>query len=124
MRMSLPSISIVTPSFNHGQFLEHTLRSVIDQNYDNLEYIVIDGGSTDGSVDIIKRNERDLAHWTSERDGGHGNALNKGFRHSRGEIMAWLNSDDLYFPWTLHTVAEIFSSHPEVSWITAHANAV
>ena len=122
--MSAPRISIVTPSFNHAEFLENTLCSVLDQNYENLEYIVIDGGSTDRSVDIINRYAPRLAYWVSEPDGGHGNALNKGFQRSSGEIMAWLNSDDLYFPYTLQAVAEIFSSHPEVCWITSESNAV
>ena len=122
--MSVPRISIVTPSFNHAQFLEQTLCSVLDQNYENLEYIVVDGGSTDRSVEIINQYAPRLAYWVSEPDGGHGNALNKGFKRSTGEIMAWLNSDDLYFPWTLHTVAEIFAAHPEISWVTSHSNAV
>jgi len=111
-------ISIVTPSYNQAHFLEHTIRSVLDQGYDNLEYVVIDGGSTDGSVEIIKKYQSQLAYWLSEPDKGHGNALNKGFRQTTGEIMAWLNSDDLYFPWTLRTVSEIFATHPEIDWIT------
>ena len=122
--MSTPRISIVTPSFNQAPFVEHTLRSILDQNYGNLEYIVIDGGSTDGSVEIISQYAPQLAYWVSEPDDGHGNALNKGFKRSTGEIMAWLNSDDIYFPWTLQTVAEIFASHPEVSWISSHACAI
>ena len=122
--MSKPRISIVTPSFNHAQFLEHALCSVLDQDYENLEYIVIDGGSTDGSVEMLSRYAPRLAYWVSEPDGGHGSALNKGFKRSTGEIMAWLNSDDLHFPWTLNAVAEIFAAHPEVSWITSHSCAI
>lgn len=112
-----PKISIVTPSFNQGHFIEHTLKSVLDQAYPNLEYIVIDGKSTDGSVDIIKKYSDRLSYWVSEKDDGHGNAINKGFRKSSGEIMAWINSDDLYFPWTLRVVAEIFTLFPHVNWI-------
>jgi glycosyltransferase involved in cell wall biosynthesis len=116
--MSAPTISIVTPSFNQAAFVEETLTSVLNQNYNALEYIVIDGGSTDGSVDILERYRSRLHHFVSEPDYGHANALNKGFRQSSGEIMAWLNSDDKYLPWTLQTVAEIFDQHPDVNWIT------
>lgn len=119
--MARPRISIVTPSFNQAQFLEATIRSVVDQGYENLEYIVVDGGSTDGSNEIIKRYADRLAFWCSEPDGGHGNALNKGFAHATGEIMAWLNSDDLFFAWTLDAVAEIFESCPDVHWVTGLA---
>ena len=115
---NFPKISIVTPSFNQAEYLEETIKSVLSQNYPNLEYIIIDGGSTDGSVEIIKKYADRLAYWVSEPDKGHGDALNKGFQHSTGEIMAWLNSDDLYFPWTLNAVSEIFSAHPEVEWLT------
>jgi len=121
--MSQLRISIVTPSFNQVRFLEHTIRSVMSQNYENLEYVIIDGGSTDGSVEVIKQYAPHLAYWRSERDEGHGSALNEGFRQTTGEIMGWLNSDDLYLPWTLSTVAEIFASHPEVDWITG-TNAI
>ena len=113
-----PKITVVTPSFNQGQFLEQTIKSVVDQDYPNLDYIVIDGGSKDDSVDIIRKYSDKLAYWISEPDLGHGHALNKGFERSSGEIMAWLNSDDLYVPWTLRTVAEIFAQRPEVEWIT------
>lgn len=112
-----PRISVVTPSFNQGEFLEATLRSVITQGYPNLEYVVVDGGSTDGSADIIERYEADLAYWVSEPDDGHAHALNKGFAETTGEIMCWINSSDMYYPWTLETVAEIFSQLPQVDWI-------
>ena len=116
--MTLPRISIVTPSFNQGQFLESTIQSVISQRYPNLEYAVIDGGSTDESPAIIEK-YRDHFHFSCcEPDGGHYAALNKGFSHSSGEIMAWLNSDDLYFPWTLRTVSSIMTAHPEIEWLT------
>lgn len=114
----LPHITIVTPCFNHARFIEATLHSVLDQGYPQLEYIVVDGGSRDGSPQIIERHAPQLAYWVSEPDRGHAHALNKGFARSSGEIMAWINSDDLYLPWTLRTIAEIFATHPEVEWIT------
>lgn len=113
-----PKISIVTPSFNQGAFLEQTIRSVLDQEYPNLEYIVIDGGSTDKSLDIIQRYEDKLSYWCSEKDGGHYDAVSKGFSHATGEIMAWLNSDDLYCPWSLKSVGSIFRKFSDVRWIT------
>ncbi|MGH2506214.1 MAG: glycosyltransferase family 2 protein [Ktedonobacteraceae bacterium] len=113
-----PRISIVTPSYNQGQFIEETIRSVLLQGYPNLEYIIVDGGSTDSSVGIIKKYSDYLHHWVNERDSGHGNALNKGFERSTGEIMCWLNSDDMYLPWTFRIVADIFTSYPQVNWIT------
>ena len=104
--MQYPKISIVTPNYNGGQFLEETILSVIGQNYPNLEYIIIDGGSTDNSVEIIKKYEKHLAYWVSEKDKGQSDAINKGFDRSTGEIMAWLNSDDLYMPNTLKKVVD------------------
>lgn len=114
---SAPSISVVTPSFNQHEFLESTLCSVIGQGYRKLEYVVIDGGSADGSVEIIRRHESDLAYWVSEPDRGHADAVNKGFAHTSGDIMCWINSSDMYYPWTLATVAEIFADLPDVDWI-------
>ncbi|MCW9680034.1 glycosyltransferase [Dolichospermum planctonicum UHCC 0167] len=113
-----PKISIVTPSYNQAEFLEATINSVLSQNYPNLEYIIIDGGSTDGSLDIIKKYDNYLHFWCSEPDAGQYNAINKGFSHSTGEIMAWLNSDDMYLPWTFKTVADIMSTFPTVEWLT------
>ncbi len=112
-----PRISIVTPSYNQGQFIEETIRSVLLQGYPNLEYIIMDGGSTDNSVEIIKKYEPWLAYWVSEKDRGQSHAINKGFEKSTGEIMAWINSDDFYFPECLHKVALAFFSHPYAGFV-------
>jgi glycosyltransferase involved in cell wall biosynthesis len=113
-----PKISIVTPSFNQGQFIEETIRSVLLQNYPNLEYIIIDGGSTDNSVAIIKKYEPWLAYWISEKDKGQAHAINKGFARATGDILAWLNSDDMYFPKILAYVAESFGKgDPNRFWL-------
>jgi len=113
-----PTISVITPSLNQGGFLAATLDSVLSQAYPALEYVVVDGGSTDGSVDTIQRYQDKLAYWVSEPDCGHAHALNKGFARTSGEVMCWINSSDLYYPWTFTTVAEIFSQFPQVEWIT------
>jgi glycosyltransferase involved in cell wall biosynthesis len=112
-----PKISIVTPSFNQGQFLEETIRSVLDQNYPNLEYMVIDGGSTDQSLDIIRRYEHRLAYWETEKDRGQVHAINKGLTRATGDIFAYLNSDDLYLPGTFAAVEKYFDEHPGVEWV-------
>lgn len=118
MLTNAPRISLVTPSFNQGHFLEATLASVLSQNYPNLEYIVMDGGSKDNSVEIIKKHSGRLACWRSEKDKGQYDAINKGFASTTGEIMAWINSDDMYFPWTLRVVSDIMAAFPEVEWLT------
>ncbi len=110
-------ISVVTPSFNQASFLEQTIRSVLDQGYANLEYVIIDGGSSDGSAEIINTVSHRLHYWISERDEGHAHALNKGFAQTSGEVMCWLNSDDMYLPWTFRVVSEIFSGFPNINWI-------
>lgn len=115
-----PKISIITVNLNNARFLEETILSVLNQQYPNLEYIVIDGGSTDGSTEIIKKYENRIAYWESEKDAGYGFALQKGFSRSTGEIMAWLNSDDVYLPGCLFTVAETFKNNPHAKWITGY----
>lgn len=117
-KMHSPRISIVTPSLNQGTFLEHTICSVLDQGYPNLEYIIIDGGSDDNSREIIKKYEKHLSFWCSEPDAGHYAAVNKGFTQATGEIFAWLNSDDMYCPWALESVASVFSQFQDVQWLT------
>jgi glycosyltransferase involved in cell wall biosynthesis len=112
--MTLPKFSIVTPSFNQASFLERTILSVLNQNYPNLEYIVIDGGSTDGSVDIIRKYQDRLAYWISEKDRGQTHALNKGFQRATGTITAWLNSDDMYCSGALRAAGEAFASDPDL----------
>ena len=110
-------ISVVTPSFEQAQFLDETMASIHDQSYPNLEHIVIDGGSTDRSVDILRENEARLDYWVSEPDEGQTDALIKGFARSTGDIQCWLNSDDLFEPWTLSEVASYFERHPEVGFV-------
>ena len=111
-------LSLVTPSFNQGAYLEATLESVFRQNHPDLEYVVMDGGSTDGSVEIIRKYEDRLAYWVSEKDEGQYAAINAGFARTTGEIMGWLNSDDMQTPWCLAVVGELFEKYPEVEWLT------
>jgi glycosyltransferase involved in cell wall biosynthesis len=108
-----PRISIITPSYNQGHFIEETIRSVVSQGYPNLEYIIIDGGSTDNTVEIIKKYESQITYWVSEPDRGQTHAINKGLAIATGDILAYINSDDYYRPNALFKVAEYFSNHPE-----------
>ena len=119
-----PKISIVTPSYNQVPFLEETIQSVLSQGYPDLEYLVMDGGSTDGSVEIIRRHEKQLSYWQSEPDEGQSDALKKGFARSSGDILAWLNSDDTLVPGILIPVGEYFSSHPDVDIVYGNINLV
>jgi glycosyltransferase involved in cell wall biosynthesis len=112
-----PKVSIVTPSYNQAGFIEETIRSVLLQQYPNIEYIIIDGGSTDGSVDIIRKYEPWLSYWVSEPDRGQSHAINKGWNHSSGDVIAWLNSDDLYEPNTFRDIALYFAENPEIHMI-------
>ena len=119
-----PKISIVTPSYNQGQFLEASIRSVLDQSYPNIEYIAVDGGSKDSSAEILKKYERHFAWWVSEKDKGHAEALNKGFAHATGEILAWLNSDDIYLPNAVAEAVAVLQAHPEVGMVYGDADLI
>jgi len=116
--MNFPKISVVTPSYNQGKYLEQTILSVLSQDYPNVEYIIIDGGSTDGSVEIIKKYQHRLHYWESEKDKGFGHALNKGFAKATGEILCWLNSDDILLPGALDIVGRFFGKFPDVGVVT------
>lgn len=115
--MNYPKISIITPTYNQADFIEETILSVINQNYPNLEYIILDAGSTDGTLEIIKRYEHKISKWISEKDNGLYDAVYKGFEMATGEILAWINSDDTYLPNSFFTAAEIFNSFKDVKWI-------
>lgn len=117
---STPKISIVTPSFQQATFIERTIKSVLDQSYPNLEYFVQDGGSTDATVAVLKRYADRLTGWESRTDSGQSQAINLGFAKTTGEIMAWLNSDDMLLPGALACVAEYFNRHPEVDVVYGH----
>jgi glycosyltransferase involved in cell wall biosynthesis len=117
-------VSIITPSFNQAKYLEQTIRSVLDQNYPSIEYIVIDGASSDGSLEKIKKYADKYAYWTSEKDSGQAEAINKGFARATGEVVAWLNSDDYYLPDTISAAVKVFEENPDVVLVYANMLAV
>lgn len=124
MQAEKPTVTIVTPSFNQAPYLEATIRSVLDQDYPRIEYIVMDGGSTDGSVEIIKKYADRLAFWTSEPDEGQTDAINKGFARAKGEIIAWLNSDDVYRPGAIAEIVAFMQTHPDVGMVYGNADYI
>jgi glycosyltransferase involved in cell wall biosynthesis len=119
-----PLISIITPSYNQGRFLRETIQSVLSQDYPNLEYLIVDGGSSDGSVEIIQHYSSQLTWWVSEPDQGQADAINKGFAHANGEILAWINSDDTYLPGAVSEAVTFLIAHPEAALVYADANLI
>ena len=119
-----PLVSIITPSYNQAQYLEETIRSVLGQDYQNLEYIIIDGGSNDGSPEIIQRYSDRLAYWVSETDQGQTDAINKGFARASGQILAWINSDDTYLPNAVSEAVEFLGTHPQAGLVYGDANLI
>ena len=117
-------VSIVTPSFQQARYLEQTMRSVLEQDYPHIEYLVIDGASKDGSVDIIQKYESQLAYWVSEKDSGQAEAINKGISRATGEIVAWINSDDYYLPGVVSSAVKVFEENPDVVLIYGDMLAV
>lgn len=121
--VNAPVISIITPSLNQGEFIELTIKSVLNQEYTNLEFIIMDGGSTDQTIDVLKKYEQHLT-WLSEPDEGQTNAINKGLLKASGDIVAYLNSDDIYLPGTLHKVAETFMQNPEMACLAGRCGMI
>lgn len=124
MTAVLPKISVVTPSYNQAAYLERTIRSVLDQNYPHIEYIIIDGGSSDGSVEIIRKYADRLAYWVSESDRGQAHAINKGLQRATGDWVAWQNSDDVFLPGAFHQLALASATFPDASLLIGDMNLV
>jgi glycosyltransferase involved in cell wall biosynthesis len=120
---ALPRISVITPSLNQAAFLEQTIQSVISQGYPNLEYFVMDGGSTDGTIPLLKKYKASI-QWVSKKDGGQSDAINKGFKIATGEILGFLNSDDVYEPGALFAVGEYFRRHPRAQWVSGKCRII
>lgn len=123
MKSALPKISIVTPSYNQASFIEETIQSVLEQHYPNLEYLIFDGGSNDGTIEILKKYDHYLK-WVSRKDNGQSDALNQGFRQAKGEVLAYINSDDRYEPGALHKVGEYMLQNPGAHWITGKCKVI
>lgn len=121
--MHQPKVSIITPSFNQGEFIEETIKSVLNQDYPNIEYIIIDGNSTDNTLEILKIYS-DKIIWKSEPDKGQTHAINKGFKIATGEILAWQNSDDTYMPYTVSTIVDFFQKHPDAGMVYGYFNYI
>lgn len=121
---NLPLVSLVTPSYNQAAFLEQTIRSILYQDYPHIEYLVIDGGSSDGSIEIIQRYDHRLAFWVSEPDCGQAEAINKGLRRARGEILGWLNADDILLPGTVQLAVDTFQKQPEIDVFYGHLERI
>jgi glycosyltransferase involved in cell wall biosynthesis len=121
---SQPLVSIITPSFNQARYIEATIQSVLTQDYPNIEYIIVDGGSTDETVEIIKKHEGRIAGWVSEKDKGQTDAINKGFSRANGQILAWLNSDDTYEPGAISAAVKYLREHPEVGMVYGDCNFI
>lgn len=117
-------VTIVTPSFNQAAYLEATIQSVLSQDYEDIEYFIMDGGSTDGSLEIIHKYADRLAGWVSEKDRGQTDAINKGFARASGEVLAWLNSDDTFEPGAVRQAVELLEQHPEVSMVYGDCNYI
>ena len=119
-----PLVTIITPSFNQGKYIEESILSILNQDYSNIEYIIMDGGSTDNSVDIIKKYESQITYWESKPDKGQTHALNKGFKIAKGDYIGWLNSDDWIQPDLVSKMCKTFSSDDKIGTVYGHLNII